>query len=139
MVDTPFPKEIWLHIAQIRAAVFEAVATLSPPDWSFVLTNALTHNAQSVSVYHSALELAERRSATFVPVQLLCDTQEHIRRIKQLEREAQMKDTNPETAKGSSPETLYLPAHPNTLTLDTSTLSAKEAAVQIIHYAEGLE
>ena len=135
VVDTPFPKGVWQRITQVRAAVLETVATLSPPDWNFVLTNMLMNNAQSLSAYHSVLEVAELRGATFIPVRLLCDSQEHVKRIAQPDRAKRMKDTHPETARASSPERLYEPTHPNTLTLDVTHLSAIEAASIIIQYA----
>lgn len=136
VVEPPFPAGVWQRISQVRTAVLETLAALSPPDWSFVLTNVLTNNAQSLSVYYSVLEVAELRKATFIPVRLLCDTQEHIKRITQPEREKCMTDTNPETARGSSSQTLLKPAHPNTLTLDVTYLSADKAALRIIKHAE---
>lgn len=107
VVGSPLPKGVWHRVAQVGAAVLETLATLSPPDCNFVLTNALTHTPESLSAYHSVLEVAEERGATFVPIRLLCDTREHITRITRCKRAKRMKDTNPETAKNSLPSDVY--------------------------------
>ena len=35
---TPLPKIVWPLVEQVRDAVFNTIATVSPPDWSFVCT-----------------------------------------------------------------------------------------------------
>jgi len=36
---TPLPPEVWAQVGRVRGAVLETIATIAPPDLSFIFTN----------------------------------------------------------------------------------------------------
>ncbi len=131
---TPLPKEVWARVGEVRSAVLQTVAELSPHGWSFIFTNALTDDPESRSVFAEVLGVAERRGSAFAAVRLLCEPKENARRIALPERRARMKDVNPEGARGRNRDDVLEPNHPNTLTLDVTGLEPEEAAERILAF-----
>lgn len=124
------------RVHQIFAAVFEAINTLSPADWSFVFTNALTDHEENDVEYCMRRDLARWRGATFVPVRLVCSLEENMRRIQGEDRKIRFKVTQPEYAQRFHQQhQVYLVDHPNVLTLDVTGLTAQEAAEIIVRHA----
>jgi predicted kinase len=142
---TPLPPGIWTpgiwtQVLKVREAILETIATLSPKDWNFILTNELTEDEEDEKLYRDVLEVAKRRSATFIPVRLTCETDELCWRITMPERRARMKDSDPHRARFKSQTyTVYQPKHPNTLELEVTTLSPEEAASAILRHIRGLK
>lgn len=136
---TPLPEVVWDHIARIRDVAFEVIETLAPPEFSYVLTNALDDNPDDRKYFHRVVELAQYRRATFVPVLLSCDEAENARRIGTPERAANLKHTDAASALARRRSVTQLRIdHPNLLSLDTTHLPPAEAAAQIIANAERL-
>jgi hypothetical protein len=77
----PLPREVWDRVAEVRRIVLETIATLSPPDWSFVFTLVAFDQAEDIAIYRAIRDVAERRRARFQPVRLTCDVDELARRI----------------------------------------------------------
>ncbi len=141
VVDVDFekglPDTFGHRVHQIEAAVFEAIATLSPPDWSFVFTNYLADGEGSQVEFYQRRDLANWRKAVFIPVRLLCNIEENERRIVFPNRAERRKDTNAATVRQRhETETVFQTTHPNVLTIDVSELSTTEAAYQIIKHAK---
>jgi predicted kinase len=133
---TPLPAGIWDHVAQVRRAVLETIATLSPRDWNFVLTHAVTGDAADEEydreIARDVLTTASRRGAHLLVVRLGCGPDELATRVVSPERRLRMKAVDPEAARRNAVRPLFDPRHSNTLTIDTSKLSASEVAAQII-------
>lgn len=131
---TALPKEIWDYSEQIARIVFDCVEKLSPPHFSFVLTNALyDEQPGDHNWFNNIAGLATRRGARFVPVRLiLSDAEEHRRRITAPDRDARMKDISPDGPEKYAMHTVLKPNHPHTLTLDVTALSADAAADAIL-------
>src|SRR6478735_41612 len=53
---TPLPEAVWPIVNQVRAAVLETVATLSPRDWNFITTHAATNDPDDVGIARQILE-----------------------------------------------------------------------------------
>ncbi|MEO6014458.1 MAG: AAA family ATPase [Devosia sp.] len=137
---TPLPKAIWTHIGHIREIAFEVIETLAPPEFSYVLTNALQdHDPIDRQWYERTVEMARRRNALFVPVLVDCDEAAHALRIDTPERAANLKHTDVASglARRHRVKTLTI-EHPNLMQLDTTHLQPAEAAQQIIAHAERL-
>lgn len=134
------PDAVWHRVRQVRAAVFETIATLSPPDYSFVFTNALKEGRVKDSVvFNQILEIAQVRSSRLAIIRLSCSTSEITQRITNVDRKDRHKSTDAMAAKNRN-ETLevFKPDHPNVLNLDTTELSAVNAATKIIEYIKQL-
>ena len=40
----PIPRAVWDRVEDVREVMYQAIVELSPPDWSFVLTNVVQAN-----------------------------------------------------------------------------------------------
>jgi hypothetical protein len=75
---------------------------------------------------------AERRNALFIPVRLLCDEEQLMKRVVSPERAAHMKRMNPvAAAEELRTQTPLLTHHANELTLETSA-STPNASARLI-------
>ncbi len=135
---TLLPKRIWSNAEKIWEAVFDTMVHISPPEYSFVLTNALfDHNQEDHAWFARIQKLAEaERNGLFVPVRLICGVEENTRRIVSAERHARMKETNPESPRRNNEKYKPLMAgHPNLLELDTTSAAPAESAQAILDHA----
>ncbi len=131
------PSGVWHRVRQIRAAVFETIATLSPPEYSFIFTNASTGRPKDIVVYNQILEIATLRSSLFVVVRLACSTEEITKRIVRDDRKARYKSINAVAAKyRNENEEVYSPPHEHVFDLDVSTLSPETAAKEIVNFVK---
>ncbi len=129
------PSGVWHRVRQVRAAVFETIATLSPLEYSFIFTNASTGRPKHIVVYNQILEVATLRSSLFVVVRLACNTEEITTRIIGDDRKARYKSTDAVAAKyRNENEQVYNPPHEHVFNLDVSTLLAKDAATAIVNF-----
>jgi predicted kinase len=85
----PLPVEVWNRVAEIRHAILETVAELSPREWSFVFTHVAFEEAEDIAIYRAVRDVAARRGARFQPVRLRCNIDELSRRITRAAKPAQ--------------------------------------------------
>jgi len=64
----PIPTEIWRRVLPIREAVLGTIEDLAPKTNSYVFTNVLTDDAESLDHYDRVRSLAERRGSLFLAV-----------------------------------------------------------------------
>jgi hypothetical protein len=129
---TPLPPEIWEQVAQVRKAVLKTMAILSPSDWSFVLTHAATGTPRDQEIAGDILETARLRKAHLLTVLLACSGDELAARVVSPDRRLRMKEIDPDTARLNALRPLFDPGHENTMTIDTTGISAEDVASQIM-------
>jgi len=132
--QSSLPPEIWGVTRRLRDIVLETMATIGNREFSFVFTNALLDGEPNdLRVYEQIERAVAARSGCFIPVQLVCDEGEHLRRMTAPERELVMKQTD-----GSAVSRLhgtkrpFMPPHPHAFSVDVSGLSAGESAQEIL-------
>lgn len=136
---TPLPDAIWDAVADIREVAFRTIETLAPPEFSYVLTNALQDDPEDRQWFDRVVTLAARRSARFLPVLVHCDAAAHASRIDTPERAANLKHTDIASGLARRDSVRLLPIdHPNRITLDTTHVPPAAAAAEIIAAAERL-
>ena len=133
----PLPEEVWDHIGEVRNAILETVAQLSPPRWSFIFTFVAFDAPEDIAVYRAIRRVAERRGARFQPVRLHCEVDELVRRIASPERRALFKDTSVENARLAAGRPLMTLEEPNALDIDTTHVPAEQVAQRIVASAAG--
>jgi hypothetical protein len=131
---TPLPDEVWAQVAKIREAVLETIATLAKPETSFVFTHeGVEDDPVDQAVFESIRSAAARRGARFVPVRLLCEESELVRRIQSPERAGLLKCVDPADAINKSRHHVVLdPKLPATLTLDVTIRTPEDSAAAIL-------
>jgi len=130
---TPLPRAVWVQVGRVHDAVMETIATLAKPGANFVFTHeGVEGEASDQAKLRDIRSVATRRGARLVPVRLLCEEAELVRRIQSPERAAMHKGIDPAHAINLSRHHAVLdPKTPDTLTLDVTSLSP-EASVQAI-------
>lgn len=137
---TPLPPRIWDNVGKIWDAVVDTMIHLSPPDYSFILTNALSTSEGDRAWFDEICRMAKARQAVLVPVVLTLSVEEHKKRIVSDERRARFKETDPEgPEKYAKAQNMLIPDHPNLLTLNVSDLSPTESVAAIRHHMQTLE
>jgi predicted kinase len=131
---TPLPGEVWAQVAKVRDAVLETIATLAAPEANFVLTHeGVEGDPVDRTIFESIRSTAARRGARFVPIRLLCEEGELVRRIQSPERAGMFKCVDPADAINKSRHhTVLDPMLPAPLTLDVTTLRPEESAATIL-------
>lgn len=128
----PLPLGVWREVRKIRDAVLNAVMYLTNENTNFIFTNELIDNHDGKSWFNEIWEIADARGATFLPVRLTVNPEEHFRRVISVERAERFKETNPESLKNRMElKKLLRPDYPHLLELDITHISASEAARMI--------
>lgn len=133
---TPLPEAVWSQVAKVREAVLETIATLAKPEANFILTQELVEgDPVDLAIFQCVHEAAARRAARFIPVRLLCEEAELVRRIQSPERAGKLKCIDPADAINKSRHYAVLdPKTPTTLTLDVTALDPEESAAAVVRH-----
>jgi predicted nucleotidyltransferase len=103
---------------------------------SYVLTNNLYEDAGDKVRYAEVVYMAEARGSIFVPVRLLIDQDEHLRRVVNPNRRDRWKSIDPQDVYDETP--LLSISHPNLFSLNVSNLSPEDAAEAIMNHIKSL-
>ncbi len=103
---------------------------------SYVLTNNLYEDAGDKVRYAEVVYMAEARGSIFVPIRLLIDQDEHLRRVVNPNRRDRWKSIDPQDVYDETP--LLSIVHPHLLELDVSKLSPEDAAEAIMNHIKSL-
>jgi predicted kinase len=143
LIDTdgmsPLPNEVWTQTAKVREAVLETIATLAKPGTNFVFTHDGTKGEPcDQDVARAIQSTAARRGARLIPVRLVCNEDELVRRIQSADAPG-LKCTDPADAIHKSRHHVVLdPGLRGTLTLDVTRLTPKQSVAAIIAHIESL-
>ncbi len=137
---TKLPPRVWQNVRMIWSAVADTMVHICPPEFSFVLTNALFENdADDLRHMRNMRNVAQQRKGLYVPVRLLIsDADEHRRRITSPSREQRMKETDLAAAARYAGKEILKTGLPEELTLDVAGISAVDAARRILSHAAKL-
>lgn len=137
---TPLPRMAWDLVAEVRNALAETIETLSPPDWSFIFTNHLVDEEEDREWFGRLEGIAASRGNPFVPVRLLCDLDELLRRVQSPERRGLKKLIDPDWLRRHYGQVEVLdPDHPDMLTLDVTHLTPEEAARIVLEHSSRVD
>ncbi len=110
------------------------------PDRGLVFTSVLYQNdPDRVEYFDFIRNWADQRRRIFVPVRIICDNAELLRRAQSPNRNAEFKLNDPVILQKILRDNVLLnTAAPHFLELDTTALSATDTAAQILHHIEKL-
>ncbi len=124
------PEFAWDSIALVRNGVFDFL--VKETQNNYILTNVLGENEGDHLLFKQVEELSDKRRSVFIPVKLLIEEEEHIRRIQNVERLKRYKSIDAQDVNSDLIEI----SHPNLLKLDVTNLSAQEASGKILEYVQ---
>ena len=133
----PLPRGIWPQVGKVRRAVLDTIIEFSPREMSFVFTNYMRgEDVAEMAVFEEMVAVAEIRESLYVPVLLVCETSELVRRVGNESRRQRMKLLDPiEAARLNDEVPAFTTDHPNTLRVDTTHTPPRAAAEQIVDWA----
>jgi len=132
---TPLPDSVWQLADAVRSAVLDAIATLAPTERSFVFTHAVSDDGGHPldrRIAEQILNTAKRRGADTLVVRLSCDETALAQRIASPARAARLKERDASRAAHYASLRPFIPQHEWVMELDTTKLSAIEAADAIL-------
>ena len=126
--------QVWDYIIRVRQATMDAIRALAIPRRNFVFTNELMEGVDRHTVwFHEVAKVAEDRGAFFLPVRLVVDPDELVRRIASPERGEKLKLTDPQAAIDRvENEEVFRPEGYDYMELDVTDLSPEESAKCIL-------
>jgi DUF438 domain-containing protein len=129
---SPLPDAVWSQTAKVREAVLETIATLAKHD-------GIEGERYDEDVLRGIQSTAARRGARLIPVRLVCNEDELVRRIQSADRAPMLKCTDPADAIHKSRRHAVLdPKLPGTLTLDVTRLTPEQSVAAIIAHIQSL-
>ena len=132
---TPLPDSVWSLADRVRSAVLETIATLAPPDRSFVFTHAVSDDGGHPldrRIAEQILNTAKRRGADTLVVRLSCDEPALAYRIESPARAARLKERDGRRAARYVSLVPFIPQHDWVMELDTTNLSPTETADAVL-------
>jgi len=131
---SPLPECVWSNVAKIRDVVFDTLVGLSPAKHNFILTNVLTRNdREDAVIFQKVFAMAKARKSQFIPVRLIIEERENLKRVVSPERKLNMKHIKPEgLLRVRKDNGVFLSGHENEFTLDVTHLPAQDAAKAIL-------
>ena len=128
----------WDALTKARGVIFDTIANACPSESSFVITYELLNN----NVYHQAIfneiaDLAKKRNASFIPVRLICDLDELIKRLTHEKRKNYYKTQDVALIKARfAQDEVFKSQLATELTLDVSKLTPNESASKILSWVD---
>lgn len=128
------PEYAWEVIGNIRRCIFAFLVKENQK--SYVLTNNLYEDSGDKVCYAEVVYIAEARGSLFIPVRLLINQDEHLKRVTNLNRRDRYKSIDPQEAYDE--RQLLALEHPNLLKMNVSNLSPQDAAEVIMNHISKL-
>mgnify|MGYP003321257105 CR=1 FL=1 len=133
-MDGDLPDKVWDFTDRIRTVIYETMTDISPKDYNFIFTNVLYEDdPRHHKSFFNLQNVAEKREACFVPVQLNISKEALVERRTADGRAERNKDTSEENAieEYENCEVLNF-EHPNRLDVDVSEISPDETVAKIL-------
>lgn len=130
---TPLPSGIWEYTGRVRQAVLDAIVAYGPPSANFIFSHAgIEGDERSNRTFRQIAGAARECGALLVPVRLLCDEEELIRRVTTPARREHLKSIDAHASREKSRRAQVLdPKHQFTLNLDVTSKTAEASAAEI--------
>ncbi len=131
---TPYPAAVWRQIDKVRDAVLETIATLGAARASYVFTHeGFEGDPGDRQIYEAIRQTAHRRGACFLPIRLICNEDEIVKRVVSPDRALRLKNMDPERSLRSVRNSIVLkPNHENEVMLDISEKQPPEVVSMIL-------
>jgi hypothetical protein len=93
----PIPVTVWDRVEEVREVMYRAIVDLSPPDWSFVVTNVVRDgDEREARTVTRVKQLADERGSRHLAVRVRCAREELLARVTAPDRFTRRKWTDPE-------------------------------------------
>ena len=124
----------WPLYDEVREAAYRTL--LKRPAWeTFVMTNALcTNSPLERAAWNHVVDLAAARGSSLVPVVLEASSAENERRVMSFDRQGRKLTDPADLRRMRATDTIQRPLVPELLTLDTTGMTAEDAASAVLRH-----
>ena len=135
----PIPQTVWDRVEEVREVMYRAIVDLSPPDWSFVVTNVVRagdeREARTVTRVH---QLAQERGSRHLAVRVTCERDVLLARVTAPDRFTRRKWTDPAGVGRYFDEVeMFDVTGYEWIEVDTTHQSPAESAATILDHLDG--
>jgi chloramphenicol 3-O-phosphotransferase len=136
------PGVVWERVEDVREVMYRAIVELSPPDWSFVVTNVVRDGDHPIEVrtVTRVHQLAQERDSRHLAVRVHCDRDVLLERVTAADRFTRHKWTDPVgVARYMDDNDIIDLSRYDTLELDTTHGSPTDSAAAILEHLDALD
>jgi len=136
----PIPQTVWDRVEDVREVMYRAIVDLSPPDWSFVVTNVVrADDEREARTVTRVAQLADERSARHLAVRVVCDREVVLERVTAPDRFTRRKWTDPDGVGRYMDDCEMIDLAPyETIEIDTTQQSPEESAAAMLDHLEAV-
>jgi chloramphenicol 3-O-phosphotransferase len=135
----PIPGVVWERVEDVREVMYGAIVELSPPDWSFVVTNVVRAGDHPIEIrtVTRVHQLAEERASRHLAVRVHCDREVLLERVSAADRFTRHKWTDPAGVARymDDNDIIDLSAY-DTVDLDTTSQTPEQSAAAILAHLD---
>ncbi|GEM_PF-1908021 len=130
----------WKAINQSLDVMLYTVSEVCPKETNFVITSEmLAGNPYHQNYFDRIVMAAKKRGAKLIPVRLICDLEELLKRVQSSDRSAYFKTQDVKLIqKRFSEEKVFFSKMPNELTLDITELTPDNVARKIMEWVANI-
>lgn len=124
----------WAKLNEARDVIFSTMTNVCPEDTNFIITyEMLDKDPYHQSFYEHVLEVLKKRNAYFLPVRLICDEDELLKRVEAEDRKQYFKTRDVQLIQNRvKEEKVFYTKHKNEITLDITKMLPDDAAKKIL-------
>jgi chloramphenicol 3-O-phosphotransferase len=138
----PIPQTVWERVEDVREVMYGAIVDLSPPDWSFVVTNVVRDGDDPIEIrtVTRVKQLADERGSRHLAVRVHCDRDVLLERVTAADRFTRHKWTDPAGVARymDDNDIIDLSAY-DTFDLDTTEATPEQSAEAILAHLDALD
>jgi adenylylsulfate kinase-like enzyme len=137
----PIPLTVWERVEDVREVMYRAIVDLSPPEWSFVVTNVVRDgDPREERTVTRVRQLADERNSRHLAVRVVCDREVLLSRVTSPDRALHRKWTDPEGVGRYVDEVdMFDVSAFEWMEVDTTDQSPEESAAAILDHLDHLE
>ncbi|MDP3560973.1 MAG: hypothetical protein Q8R83_02195 [Legionellaceae bacterium] len=128
----------WNALNAARKVIFDTIANVCAPESSFVITyEMLANNIYHQALFNEVVELTHIRQARFIPVRLICDLDELLKRVTGDSRKKYYKTHDTTLIRERFTNDQVFSSHlASEYTLNVTNLTPEEAASHILQWCQ---
>ena len=136
----PIPLTVWDRVEDVREVMYRAIVDLSPPDWSFVVTNVVrADDEREARTVTRVKQLADERASRHLAVRVICDRDVLLSRVTEPDRRLRHKWADPDgVARYVDDAEMFDVSGYDNVEIDTTHRSPEQCAEAILDHLDAL-
>jgi aminoglycoside 6'-N-acetyltransferase len=130
----------WEKLNAVRDVIFSTITDVCSPSSNFIISHEMIDKDPYHKIlYNKVLDMVEKRHAHFLPIRLICEENELVKRVQAEDRKKYFKNRDAEFIRKRRHEhEVFRTNHPHEITIDTTHKSPDEVVKIIIEKLNSL-